>query len=176
MRKILTSWNALMIRGLAIAARTLHRPDLADAATHAVDFIHRTLWQEGRLLATYKDGRAHLNAYLDDYAFLADALLELLQARWRDRDLEFARRLTEAILDRFADPDGGGFYFTASDHERLIHRSKTFSDESIPAGNASRPPCSAGWDFCSASLAIFRPPSARCARAFRRCENTPRDT
>jgi uncharacterized protein YyaL (SSP411 family) len=133
--KILTSWNALMIRGLAIAARTLHRPDLADAATRAVDFIHRTLWQEGRLLATYKDGRAHLNAYLDDYAFLADALLELLQTRWRDRDLEFARALAEAMLDRFADPEGGGFYFTASDHEQLIHRSKTFSDESIPAGN-----------------------------------------
>jgi len=133
--KILTSWNALTIRGLAIAARVLHRPDLADAATHAVDFIHRTLWQEGRLLATYKDGRAHLNAYLDDYAFLADALLELLQARWRDRDLEFAQALAEAILARFADPQGGGFYFTASDHERLIHRSKTFSDESIPAGN-----------------------------------------
>ena len=134
--KVLTSWNALMIRGLALAARILHRPDLADAATHAVDFIHRTLWQEGRLLATYKDGRAHLNAYLDDYAFLAEALLELLQARWRDRDLEFARTLAEAILDRFADAQGGGFYFTASDHERLIHRSKTFGDDSIPAGNA----------------------------------------
>jgi uncharacterized protein YyaL (SSP411 family) len=134
--KVLTSWNALMIRGLAIAARTLHRPDLADAATRAVDFIHRTLWQQGRLLATYKDGRAHLHAYLDDYAFLADALLELLQARWRDRDLEFAHVLAEAMLDRFADREGGGFYFTASDHERLIHRSKTFGDESIPAGNA----------------------------------------
>jgi uncharacterized protein YyaL (SSP411 family) len=133
--KILTSWNALTIRGLAIAARVLHRPDLADAATRAVDFIHRTLWQEGRLLATYKDGRAHLNAYLDDYAFLADALLELLQARWRDRDFEFAQALAEAMLARFADPQRGGFYFTAADHERLIHRSKTFSDESIPAGN-----------------------------------------
>jgi uncharacterized protein YyaL (SSP411 family) len=133
--KILTSWNALTIRGLAIAARVLHRPDLADAATHAVDFIRRTLWQEGRLLATYKDGRAHLNAYLDDHAFLADALLELLQARWRDSDLEFAQALAEAILHRFADPDRGGFYFTASDHERLIHRTKAFSDESIPAGN-----------------------------------------
>ena len=150
--KILTSWNALMIRGLAIAARTLHRPDLADAATHAVDFLHRTLWQEGRLLATYKDGRAHLNAYLDDYAFLADALLELLQARWRDRDLEFARALAEAILDRFADPEGGGFYFTASDHERLIHRSKTFSDESIPAGNGI-----AADVFCRLGLLLGEP-------------------
>jgi hypothetical protein len=133
--KILTAWNALTIKGLAIAARVLHRPDLADAATHAVDLIHHSLWRDGRLLATYKDGRAHLNAYLDDYAFLADALLELLQARWRSRDLEFAQALVEAILERFADPGAGGFYFTASDHEQLIHRSKTFSDESIPAGN-----------------------------------------
>ena len=133
--KILTSWNALAIRGLAIAARVLHRPDLADAATRAVDFIRHTLWQEGRLLATYKDGRAHLNAYLDDHAFLADALLELLQARWRDSDLEFAQALADTVLARFADPDNGGFYFTASDHERLIHRSKTFGDESIPSGN-----------------------------------------
>jgi uncharacterized protein len=133
--KILTSWNALMIKGLAIAARVLHRPDLADAAARAVDFIHRTLWREGRLLATYKDGRAHLPAYLDDYAFLADALLELLQTRWRSRDLEFAQSLVEVMLTQFADQEAGGFFFTASDHERLIHRSKTFSDDSLPAGN-----------------------------------------
>jgi len=77
--KVLTAWNALMIKGLAIAARVLHRPDLADAAADAVDFIRRSLWRDGRLLAAYKDGRAHLQAYLDDYVFLADALLELMQ-------------------------------------------------------------------------------------------------
>jgi uncharacterized protein len=133
--KILTSWNALAVKGLAIAARVLHRPDLADAATAAVDFIHRALWRDGRLLAAYKDGHAHLAAYLDDYAFLADALLELLQTRWRGRDLEFARALVEVMVEQFMDRDGGGFFFTASEHERLIHRSKTFNDESIPAGN-----------------------------------------
>ena len=133
--KILTSWNALAVKGLAIAARVLHRPDLADAATAAVDFIHRALWRDGRLLATYKDGRAHLAAYLDDYAFLADALLELLQTRWRGRDLEFARALVEVMIEQFMDRDGGGFFFTAAEHERLIHRTKTFNDESIPAGN-----------------------------------------
>jgi uncharacterized protein len=133
--KILTSWNALMIKGLAIAARVLHRPDLADAAAMAVDFIRRTLWREGRLLATYKDGRAHLAAYLDDYVFLADALLELSQTRWRSGDLEFARQLTDVVLSHFADPKDGGFFFTAADHEQLIHRSKTYSDESIPSGN-----------------------------------------
>jgi hypothetical protein len=133
--KILTSWNALTIKGLAIAGRVLHRPDLTAAASAAVDFIRRKLWRNGRLLATYKDGRAHLPAYLDDYAFLADALLELLQNRWRSSDLEFARALIEVLLERFEDRDGGGFYFTASDHERLIHRSKTFSDDSMPSGN-----------------------------------------
>src|ERR1700733_15067670 len=133
--KILTAWNALTIKGLAIASRVLHRPDLADAATAAVDFIHRTLWRDGRLLATTKDGRAHLPAYLDDYAFLADALLELLQTRWGGRDLEFARALVDVMIEQFMDRDGGGFFFTAAEHERLIHRSKTFNDESIPAGN-----------------------------------------
>jgi hypothetical protein len=133
--KILTAWNALAVKGLAIAARTLNRPELADAATRAVDFIHRTMWRDGRLLATYKDGRAHLDAYLDDYAFLAEALIELLQTRWRSRDLEFARALADALLSRFEDRESGGFFFTADDHESLIYRSKTFNDESIPSGN-----------------------------------------
>ncbi len=133
--KILCAWNALMIKGLAIAARVLARPDLAEAAGTAVDFIRRHLWRDGRLLATTKDGRAHLPAYLDDYAFLADALLELLQTRWRSSDLEFARQLADVLLDQFEDGGHGGFFFTAKDHERLIHRSKTFADESVPSGN-----------------------------------------
>jgi uncharacterized protein YyaL (SSP411 family) len=134
--KVLTAWNALMIKGLAIAARVLRRPELAEAATAAVDFIRGALWRDGRLLATYKDGRAHLPAYLDDYAFLADALLELLQTRWRGSDLEFARQLTDVLLTQFEDPETGGFFFTAADHEQLIHRSKTYSDDSLPSGNA----------------------------------------
>jgi uncharacterized protein YyaL (SSP411 family) len=133
--KILTSWNALTIKGLAIAGRVLQREDLIDAATTAVDFLRRTLWRDGRLLATYKDGRAHLAAYLDDYAFLADALLELLQTRWRSSDLQFARELLEVVLDKFADHEAGGFFFTASDHEALIHRSKSFGDDALPSGN-----------------------------------------
>jgi uncharacterized protein YyaL (SSP411 family) len=133
--KILTSWNALAIKGLAVAGRVLARPDLTAAAAAAVDFIRHELWREGRLLATYKDGRAHLPAYLDDYAFLADALLELLQSRWRSTDLDFAQALVEVLLTRFEDTARGGFYFTASDHEQLIHRSKTFGDDSTPSGN-----------------------------------------
>jgi uncharacterized protein YyaL (SSP411 family) len=133
--KILCSWNALMIKALALASRVLGRPDLAEAASTAVDFVRHHLWRDGRLLATYKDGRAHLPAYLDDYALLADALLELLQTRWRSSDLDFARQLAEVLLDQFEDKDDGGFFFTAKDHEQLIHRSKTFADESVPSGN-----------------------------------------
>jgi uncharacterized protein len=133
--KVLTSWNALLIKGMARAARTLGRPDLLDSAERALGFIRETLWRDGRLLATYKDGRAHLNAYLDDYALLLDALLELLQVRWCRADLDWAVALADVLLDRFFDADHGGFYFTAADHEALITRPKPFGDESIPSGN-----------------------------------------
>ncbi len=133
--KILCSWNALTIKGLAIASRVLGRSDLAEAAGAAVDFVRHHLWRDGRLLASTKDGRAHLGAYLDDYALLGDALLELLQTRWRSSDLELARQLADVVLDQFEDKENGGFFFTAKDHERLIHRSKSFPDESVPSGN-----------------------------------------
>jgi hypothetical protein len=133
--KTLCSWNALMIKSLAIASRVLERPDLADAAGTAADFVRHHLWRDGRLLASYKDGRAHLPAYLDEYAFLADALLELLQTRWRSADLEFACQLADVLLDQFEDKNDGGFFFTAGDHEQLIHRSKSFADEALPSGN-----------------------------------------
>jgi uncharacterized protein len=133
--KILTSWNALMIRGLAVAARTLTSDELGEAAGRALEFIRRVLWRDGRLLATAKDGHAHLNAYLDDYVYLADAVLELQQVRFRPEELEFARQLLEIVLAHFEDADAGGFYFTSDDHEALIHRSKAFSDDATPAGN-----------------------------------------
>jgi hypothetical protein len=124
-----------MIRGMARAARVLGRPDFLRSAERALDFIRGTLWRDGRLLATYKDGRAHLNAYLDDHALLLDALLELLQTRWRRVDLDFAIVLAERLLEQFHDPDDGGFYFTAIDHEALIQRPKPLADESMPSGN-----------------------------------------
>jgi uncharacterized protein YyaL (SSP411 family) len=133
--KQLTAWNALAIRGLAIAGRALERDDLVDAAVGAVDFIRETLVVDGRLLASYKDGEARFPAYLDDHAFLIDALLELLQARWSTVHLEFAIELADVLLERFEDPDGGGFFFTANDHEELIHRPKPLADDSVPSGN-----------------------------------------
>ena len=83
--KVLVSWNALLIRGLAIAARALDRADFAEAATAALNFIRRNMWRQGRLLATALGTEAHLNAYLDDYAYLLDAILELQQVRVRAR-------------------------------------------------------------------------------------------
>jgi uncharacterized protein len=133
--KVLASWNGLMIRGLAVAARALGRDELAESAARALEFVRRTLWREGRLLATYNDGRAHLNAYLDDYAFLADAVMELQQVRFRADELHFARELLEVILRHYADESAGGFFFTSDDHEQLIHRSKSFGDDATPAGN-----------------------------------------
>jgi uncharacterized protein YyaL (SSP411 family) len=132
--KVLTAWNGLMIRGMAVAGRLLGQTEWIDSAERAVDFIHEQLWQDGRLLATCKDGRAHLNAYLDDYVYLIDGLLELLQARWRDRDLLFAIELAEVVLDHFRDP-AGGFYFTSDDHETLIQRPRPNHDDATPSGN-----------------------------------------
>jgi uncharacterized protein YyaL (SSP411 family) len=124
-----------MIRGLAIAARAFGREDFTAAATRALSFIRSTMWRDGRLLATYKDGRAHLNAYLDDYAYLADAILELQQLRFDAGELAFAKDLLEVLLKHFEDRDAGGFFFTSDDHEVLMHRSKSLSDDATPAGN-----------------------------------------
>ena len=134
--KILTAWNALMMRGLAMTGRVLGREDLLDAATGALNFIQETMYVDGQLLASYKDGRARFDAYLDDHAFLLDAILELLQARWNSDQLAFAVELAERLLAEFEDQDRGGFFFTSAHHERLVHRSRTFGDESLPSGNA----------------------------------------
>jgi uncharacterized protein YyaL (SSP411 family) len=137
--KILTSWNALAIKGLARAGRVLNRPDWTKLAQDTVDFIHEKLWVNGGLFATCKDDgkgnyQAHLNAYLDDYAFLLDALIECLQSNYRAKDLAFAEDLAEALLENF-ESDEGGFYFTSHTHETLIHRSKQGYDNATPNGN-----------------------------------------
>ena len=133
--KILTSWNGLMIKGMAVAGRVLRDDQLIDSAFRALDYVRETMWVNGRLLATSKDGRARLPAYLDDYAFMIDGVLSLLQSRWRDGDLEFAIALAEVLLDQFEDNQDGGFFFTAHEHETLMHRHKPLSDDAVPAGN-----------------------------------------
>ena len=133
--KVLTSWNALMIKGLAQAGRRFNRADWVRQAQAAADALHQTVWRDGRLAASYQQGQARHNGYLDDYAFLLDALLELLQADWRDADLLRARQLADALLLHFEDAETGGFFFTSHDHEALIHRAKPGYDNATPSGN-----------------------------------------
>jgi hypothetical protein len=134
--KILTAWNGLLAGKLARAARRLGREELGLAAAGALDFIRTELWRDGRLLACYTDGQAGFSGYLDDYALTAAGLLELMQWRFRSEDLEFAVALADCLLEHFADPDGG-FFFTADDHEQLIHRPKPLADEALPSGNGT---------------------------------------
>jgi uncharacterized protein YyaL (SSP411 family) len=133
--KILTSWNALMIRGMLIASRVFENDEYFDSADKALKFIKENMRHDQRLYATYKDGKAHLNAYLDDYAFLLDAIIEYLQTRWSSEYLEFATEIAEVLLNQFQDSEHGGFYFTSNDHESLIQRPKVSADEATPAGN-----------------------------------------
>ena len=134
--KILTAWNGLMIKGMACAGRRLQRLDLIASAQKSADFIYQQLYIDQRLRVSYRDGRAQFPAYLDDYVFLMDGLLELLQAEWRDQDMTWLLQLAETVIEHFYDQQRGGFYFTADDHEQLIQRPKPLQDEAIPAGNA----------------------------------------
>jgi uncharacterized protein YyaL (SSP411 family) len=133
--KVLTSWNGLMIRGMARAAMAFGRSEWLASAQRAADFVRGVLWRNHRLLATCKDGRAHLNAYLDDHAFMLDALLELIQAEFRSVDLRFAQELADLLLDQFEDREEGGFFFVSHDHEKLIQRVKPGPDNATPSGN-----------------------------------------
>ncbi len=136
--KRLTAWNALMISALADAGAALERPDYRDAAVACADFLLRELRDaDGRLLRTYNRGHAHLGAYLEDHAYLLEALLTLYEATFEPRWFAAARELADVILERFADTENGGFYATADDHEPLIARRKEIEDAPIPAGASS---------------------------------------
>ncbi|QDU36797.1 hypothetical protein Mal4_10950 [Maioricimonas rarisocia] len=135
--KILVAWNGMMIAALAQAARVLDQPQYAQAATDAAEFILGSMRDdEGRLLHSYKDGRARFNAYLDDYACLIDGLVELYQTTFAPQHLEAAVTLAEQLRDDFADADGQGFFYTPHHHEQLIARSKDTQDSATPSGNA----------------------------------------
>ena len=133
--KILTAWNGLMIHGLARAGRLLEQPDWIGAAQTAMDFIRTRLWDGERLWASWSGGQGRLNGYLDDYAFVLAALVELLQAEWRSEDAAFAQALADALIARFGDAVEGGFYFTSHDHEALVHRPRAGHDGATPSGN-----------------------------------------
>ena len=134
--KILTSWNGLMLRSFAEAARYLDRPDYLQVAANNAEFLLRELYRDGRLLRTYKEGRARLNGYLEDYTFLADGLLALYEASFNPRWFKEARRLMNEAIKLFADEQNNGFFDTGSDHEALISRPKDIMDNATPAGNS----------------------------------------
>jgi uncharacterized protein YyaL (SSP411 family) len=136
--KRLTSWNALMVSALADAGAVLDRPDYVSAAVAGADFLLGSLRDpEGRLLRTWKDGRGHLLGYLEDHAFLVEALLTLYEATFDPRWFAEARALADAMIARFADEEEGGFFSTAIDAERLVARRKDLEDAPIPSGNSS---------------------------------------
>ncbi|MBX5468712.1 MAG: thioredoxin domain-containing protein [Thermoleophilaceae bacterium] len=136
--KRLTSWNALMISALAEAGAVLERGDWLDAARAAADFVLTRMRDDsGRLLRTYKNGQAKLNAYLKDHAFLLEALITLYESTFEPRWFAAARQVADTMIARFADESAGGFFETSSDHERLVARRKDLEDSPIPAGNSS---------------------------------------
>jgi len=134
--KILSSWNGLMLRSFAEAARHLDRADYLQVATRNAEFLLRELRREGRVLRTYKDGRGRLNGYLEDYAFLAGGLLALYEASFETRWFVEGRRLMDEAITLFADQQNGGFFDTGSDHEALVSRPKDIMDNATPAGNS----------------------------------------
>jgi uncharacterized protein YyaL (SSP411 family) len=136
--KRLTSWNALMVSALAEAGAVLERVDYLDAARACADFLLRELrTDDGRLLRTWKDGRAHLAGYLEDHAFLLEALLTLYEATFDTRWFAEARALADVTIARFTDDERGGFFSTADDHEQLVARRKDLEDTPIPSGNSA---------------------------------------
>jgi uncharacterized protein len=136
--KRLLSWNALAISALAEAGAALGRDDCLEAARRCAEFVWEEMRDEdGHLLRTYKDGEARLNAYLEDHAFLLEALLTLYEAGFEPRWYEAAVEVAEAMLERFGDPERGGFFSTSADHEELIVRRKEVGDHPIPSGNSA---------------------------------------
>ena len=134
--KILCAWNGLMIHGMSLAGRLLEKPEYTESAIQAAYFLKNNCWINQQLFANYKNGKATLEAYLDDYAFLIYGLLELLQNHWDNELYIWTLELADKLLLDFEDSNYGGFYFTSHKHEELIQRLKIFSDDAIPAGNA----------------------------------------
>ncbi|MBN8593199.1 MAG: thioredoxin domain-containing protein [Anaerolineae bacterium] len=133
--KILTGWNGMMLASLAEAARVLDRADYRDAAVRTGEFLLRAMVApDGRLYRTHKAGQSKLNGYLEDYACLIDALLELYQTTFEVRWFTEARRLADVVLAHFSASDGG-FFDTSDDHEALIARPRNMQDNAVPSGN-----------------------------------------
>jgi uncharacterized protein YyaL (SSP411 family) len=134
--KVLTAWNGLMLATFSEAAAIEGRGDLLEVARRNADFVIENLQADGYLLRTWKDGKAKLNAYLEDYANYADGLVELFQVSGEAKYLREAKRLADLLITEFWDEEGGGFYFTANNHEELLVRKKDYFDNATPSGNS----------------------------------------
>jgi uncharacterized protein YyaL (SSP411 family) len=134
--KVLAGWNGLACRALAEAGRALGRADYVAAAVKNAEFLLGQMRKDGRLLRTWKDGRAHLKGYLEDYAMVADALVDVYEATFDRRWLEEARTLADEMLRLFWDESVSGFYDTGDDHERLIVRPRNLFDNAVPSGSS----------------------------------------
>ncbi len=134
--KVLVSWNALMIDSMARVGATLCEPRYVQGATKAADFLLAELRRpDGRMRHMWRKGRAIGDAFLDDYAYLINALITLYEATFQERWIEAALELAGQMKQHFADAERGGFYFTAHDHEQLISRQTDLFDSSVPSGN-----------------------------------------
>jgi uncharacterized protein YyaL (SSP411 family) len=136
--KVLCSWNALMISALSEAGAVLGRRDYLAAADECAGFVWENMRdRQGNLLRSWRGGDARLNAYLEDHAFLLEALIKLYEAGFDPAVFKRAVAIAETMIDRFADPDRGGFFSTSHDHEHLIARRKDVGDHPIPSGSSS---------------------------------------
>ncbi|BBL79873.1 thioredoxin domain-containing protein [Rubrobacter xylanophilus] len=135
--KVLAAWNGLMLRSFAFAARVLRREDYLDVARgNAAFLLEKLLTGEGRLLRSYRDGRARVGGYLEDYAMVADGLLALYEATFEARWLHAAVSLTEAMNELFWDGEREAFFDVPADHEELVTRPRDVYDNATPSGTS----------------------------------------
>jgi uncharacterized protein len=134
--KVLASWNGLMVRGIAEAARAFGNDRYRALAIEAAEFLFKHLVKDGRVLRSYKDGRAHIAGYLEDHAALGLAALAVYELTFDDTWLDRARKLSNATVDWFWDDATGAFYDTAKDHETLITRPRDITDNAVPSGTS----------------------------------------
>ena len=134
--KILTSWNALAIKSLIDYSKASKDMSYIINTEKAINFLIDKMLSKDGLNATYKDGKSHINAYLDDYAFLINSILNFLSIKWNNELFGKTLLLTDLLIDKFLDQEDGGFFFTAKDHEDLIQKPKPTEDEAFPSGNS----------------------------------------
>ncbi len=160
--KILTAWNGLMIAGFSQAGRLLENEDYVATAARAADFVLAHLRTDsGRLEQPFAQGQGRLNAYLDDYAFLVDGLIELHRATQEERWLAAADALTKTQIERFWDAEQGGFYYTSDDHEELLAQARIRSTAPFPRAMRWRPVIWSIWRALARSRSISSVPRRR---------------